>query len=157
MMMKEKRDLVSVAGKWDISFNYAAGKTISHFLTQMRDHRRILGIKCAKCQRVVVPPRSFCERCFVPAEDWVELGDEGVVEAFTIVHDAFEGSPPPPYAIAYVKLDGADTALANFVDGLDLSDISKATQRLKIGARVKVEFAQKREGRITDFKYRIIE
>lgn len=155
-MARKEMELLYVPGKWDINFSYAAGKTVSYFLTQIRDHRKIMGIKCPKCQRVMVPPRSFCERCFIPVEDWVELGNEGTIEAFTIVHDAFEGSPPPPYAIAYVKLDGADTALANFVDGLDLSDVKKATRELKIGCRVRVEFARKRQGRITDFKYRIV-
>ena len=154
-MTEKSEELIYVPGKWDISYNYAAGKTVGHFLSQIRDHGKLWGIKCPKCERVLVPPRAFCERCFIPIDEWVELGNEGTVEAFTFVYEAFEGSPPPPYAIAYVRLDGASTALANFVDGVDLSDVDQAARDLNIGTRVQVVFDEKRQGRVTDFKYRV--
>ena len=47
-------------------------------------------------------------------------------------------------------LDGASTALLNFVRGLDLSDVPAAMALLKPGARVKVVFKDQPEGRITD-------
>jgi uncharacterized OB-fold protein len=63
--------------------------------------------------------------------------------------------PPPPYAIAYVRLDNVSTAMLNFVRGLDLGDVPAAAKRLAPGARVKVIFADEREGRVTDFHYEL--
>ena len=78
-------------------------------------------------------------------------------EAATIVTAQFEGLPKPPYAIAYVRLDGVSTALLNFVQGEDLSDVPAAAARLKPGTRVRVAFVSKPEGRITDFHYVLLQ
>ena len=72
-------------------------------------------------QLAYLPPRAFCERTFEPCDGWVEAGREGVIEASTIVVRGFEGKRPPPAAIAFVRLDGVDSAIANYVDGVDLS------------------------------------
>ena len=84
---------------------------------------------------------------------WIEAGLEGVIEAATIVTAEFENLPTPPYAIAYVRLDGVSTAIINFVRGLDLSNVERAAERLKPGTRVQVQFKDDPEGRITDFHY----
>jgi uncharacterized OB-fold protein len=104
-----------------------------------------------------LPPRSYCERSFEPCDAWVEVGFEGVIEASTIVVRGFEGKRKPPVAIAFVRLDGTDSAIGNYVDGVDLTDYALAMERLKPGRRVRVEFAAQREGRITDFSFRCLE
>ena len=151
-----KDDLIFIPQRWDIKYNHAAGETGSTFFNAIKERKEIIGKKCPKCKRVLLPPRSFCERCFVETTEWVNVGKEGRIEAFTIVYERFEGLPDPPYAIAYVLLDGASTAMANFVKGVDLSDIKEALKRVKIGARVRVAFKKRREGRITDFWYELI-
>ena len=78
---------------------------------------------------------------------------DGVIEAATIVTAAFENLPPPPYAIAYVRLEGVSTSMINFVQGLDLTDVAAAMARLKPGTPVRVEFVENPEGRVTDFHY----
>ena len=83
----------------------------------------------------------------------MEAGLEGVIESSTIVVRGFEGKRKPPVAIAFVKLDGIDSAIGNYVDGLDLSNYDAAMVKLAPGQRVRVEFAQAREGRITDFSF----
>lgn len=150
-----EKDLIFIPQHWDIKFNHAAGETGSTFFKAIMERKEILGKKCPKCERVLVPPRSFCERCFVETAGWVRVGGEGGIQAFTIVYEKFEGLPDPPYAIAYVLLDGASTAMLNFVKGLDLSDISQALKRIKIGGKVNVIFKRKRVGRITDFWYEL--
>jgi len=148
-------DLILIPGRLEIEFNYAAGKSGSAFFRAIMDKKEILGRKCPNCERVLLPPRSFCERCFVETTEWIKVGKEGSVEAFTVVYEKFEGLPDPPYAIAYVLLDGANTAMANFVKGIDLNNIKEALKFLKIGAKVHVAFKRKREGRITDFWYEL--
>lgn len=140
-------------GEWHLQYRYSAGRVLSSFFSALRDEDRILGARCPSCRRVYAPPRSLCERCFVELSELTEVGPGGTIRSFTIVYESFAGLPPPPYAIAYVQLDGADTALGNFVHGLSLDSLEDALLRLKVGARVRVRFADKREGRITDFAF----
>jgi uncharacterized OB-fold protein len=101
-----------------------------------------------------MPPRSYCERCFISIKDnWVELPPRGTLEAFTVVTSRFEGLPDPPYVICYIKLEGADTTFPHFLKGVDLSNIKKARQTIKVGMPVRLIFKDraKREGRMTDF------
>ncbi|OGP96089.1 MAG: hypothetical protein A2157_19085 [Deltaproteobacteria bacterium RBG_16_47_11] len=156
--MEDKSQLLQIPGNWNIPYNYTAGKTASRFLIELRDNQKILGTKCTKCKRVFIPPRSFCESCFIAIGEnaWVELGKEGTIEAFTIVPVEFPGAPKPPYAIAYVKVDGADTAIANFLEGVDLTDVRTAGKKIRIGGRAKIKFKDVREARITDFVFEYI-
>lgn len=149
-------ELVFIPGKWELPYHYAAGKVASHFFTELRDSKKLLGVKCPQCNRVMMPPRGFCERCFVKADEFVEVGHQGTIEAFTITMEKWPGNPDPPFAVAYVKLDGADTAILNFVKGLDFSDLEATAKKLKIGSRATVIFKMEREGKITDFEYNIL-
>jgi hypothetical protein len=54
-----------------------------------------------------------------------------------------------------VRLDGVSTAMANFVRGMDLSDVPAAAAKLVPGTRVKVAFIDQPEGKVTDFHYRL--
>jgi uncharacterized OB-fold protein len=149
-------ELIFIPGKWELPYHYAAGKVSSRFFIELRDNKRLLGIKCPQCGRVMMPPRGFCERCFVKADEGVEVGPEGTIEAFTITMEKWPGNPDPPFAVAYVKLDGADTAMLNYVTGLDFSDLNETANDLKIGTRVKAVFKEEREGKVTDFEYKLI-
>ncbi len=148
-------ELVTVEGAWNFQYRYFAGETASRFFAELRDHGRIVGRRCPRCQRVLVPARSYCDRCFVATTDWVPVGMEGTVETFTVLTAAFPGLPEPPLAIAYVTLDGAGTALLNFVEGLDLTDLDAAAARLLDRPRVEVVFHDDRHGRMTDFHFRL--
>ncbi|MBM3131951.1 MAG: Zn-ribbon domain-containing OB-fold protein [Chloroflexi bacterium] len=145
---------IEVSARWEVPFSHDIGETSSKFLIELRDHARIMGTKCPECGRVFLPPRAFCERCFIPLKDhWVELEPRGTLEAFTIVTDAYApaGLPRPPYVICLVKLGGSDTAIPQTLQGLDLSDPRRVARELKVGAPVKAVFKENREGRITDF------
>jgi uncharacterized OB-fold protein len=147
--------LVTVDGAWNFTYRYFAGETASRFFADLRDHRRITGRRCPRCERVLVPARSWCDRCFEATTDWVAVGTEGVVETFTVLTAAFPGMPEPPLAIAYVTLDGAGTALLNFVEGLDLTDLDAAAAVLLDRPRAEVVFHDERSGRMTDFHFRV--
>jgi uncharacterized OB-fold protein len=148
-------ELFRIPGKWEIPYNYSVGRTATKFFLELRDNKRIMGTKCQECNRVLIPPRAFCERCFVELDEWVEVGDKGSLEAFTVVLEPFKGMPEPPYVVAYVKLDGADTSLANFLEGVDLTDPEDAAKTLKIGMPVRVEFQDERVGSVSDLVFRL--
>jgi len=129
----------------NLSFKYAAGEAASRFLIALRDEKKILGARCPSCQRVLVPARSFCPRCFVETSGWIEVGPAGTVIAFAPL------SPLPlgeglgvRVAFALIHLDGADTALAHFIGEVDSP---------RIGLRVIAVFAESRRGHILDIAY----
>lgn len=141
-----------IYGEWHVRYMYSVGKVAGHFFEGLRV-RKILATRCSQSGLSYLPPRAYCERSFQPCDGWVEAGQEGVIEAATVVSAAFENLPPPPYIIAYVRLDGISTAMANFLRGVDMSDIDAAAARVKPGTRVRVQFIDAPEGRVTDFYY----
>jgi hypothetical protein len=135
-----------------LRYDYALGAVAGRFMEGLRAGK-ILATRCSKSGLTYLPPRAYCERSFEPCDSWVEAGDEGVIEASTIVARGFEGKRRPPVAIAFVRLDGVDSAIGNYVDGVDLSNFDKAMEKLAPGNRVRVQFSPSREGRITDFSF----
>ena len=149
-------ELITIEGTWNFNYTYFAGETASRFFAELRENRRIMGTRCPSCRRVLVPARAFCDACFVRTTEWVEVGPEGTLETFTIITAAFPGLPPPPIVMAYVTMDGADTALINLVAGLDLADIDAAAATLQTQPRVRVSFIDEPQGRITDFGFALL-
>ena len=149
-------DLLRLPGSWNFDYTYFAGETASRFFAELRDNKRILGRRCPSCRRLVIPARSYCDDCYVEMGDWEPVGETGTIEAFTILTRAFPGLPEPPLVIAFVTLDGADSAVLNFVEGVDLDDQDAAGAYLFDNDRVRVVFSEKREGRITDFHFESI-
>lgn len=149
-------ELISIQGRWDFSYTYFAGKSATRFFRELAESRRIMGTLCPKCRRLLVPARSFCDACMEPTTEWAPVGPEGTLETFTIITTAFPGLPKPPIVMAYVTLDGADTALINVVRGEDLSDLEAAATRLNAQPRVTVRFVDNPQGRITDFWFELL-
>lgn len=133
-----------------LRYDYALGEVAGAFMDGLKQ-RKIMATRCSKSGMVYLPPRSFCERSFEKCDGWVEAGCEGVIEASTIVVRGFEGSRQPPIAVAFVRLDGVHSAIANYIEGVDLSDTEQAMERIRPGARVRVEFVAEPQGRVTDF------
>ena len=138
-----------------LRYDYALGQVAGHFMQGLKDGK-LLATRCSSSGLTYMPPRSFCERTFDKCDAWVEAGGEGVIEASTVVVRGIEGKRKAPMAIAFVRLDGVDSAIANYVDGVDLSDIDAAMRRIAPGTRVRVVFAAERQGRVTDFTVEVI-
>lgn len=157
--MQREIEGIEKSARWEIPYSHDIGETASRFFLELRDNARIVATKCPQCGRVFLPPRSFCERCFVSLkEHWIELSPEGTLEAFTIVTEdySFSSMPKPPYVLCLVKLGQASTCLAQLLLGVDLSNPRKAAQELKVGMPVRVVFKEHREARINDFHVELI-
>lgn len=139
-----------IHGAWHIDYEYSVGRMAIRFFDNLEEGR-LVGSRCSSCVRVCVPPKGFCEHCFVALDEIVPVGETGTIEAVTVVTAPFEGSPEVPYCVAYVKLDGATTAIANFVKGVPLGLDGSLPDQIRVGAAVRVVFADERTGRITDF------
>lgn len=135
-----------------LRYDYALGEVAGTFMEGLKQ-KKILATRCSKSGMVYLPPRAFCERSFNKCDSWVEAGQEGVIEASTIVVRGFEGSRPPPIAVAFVRLDGVDSAIVNYIEELDLSDTEAAMKKMRPGSRVRVRFVPDPKGRITDFYF----
>lgn len=128
-------------------YKYSVGALASRFFVGLRDNKKIMGVRCSKCNLVIVPPRSICSRCFSKLDECVELDGKGTLLTYTVVHYA---SPvqvlKPPFAYGVIQLDGADTGFTHMLGEVDLENI-------KIGMRVEAVFNEKRQGNILDIKY----
>lgn len=152
MSTTEQDEIVVQDVKWHLDYQVHVGRTWGRFLEGLRNGQ-ILGTQCAGCDRVRVPAQSYCENCFREVTDWVELPDEGTLQAHTISYHEFQGSPPAPYALGAIQLDGATTVLMHQIGEIDLSSAEAARQRLRRGSRVKAVWAEDRKGHILDIQY----
>jgi len=134
-------------GRIKVPYTWQAGETASHYLTRLRDEKKILGKHCPKCDKVLVPPRKNCPFCSVPTGGWVELSGKGTVDTYTVVRKDFPIQPmKAPFAYALIKLDGADTGFLHMLGEVDLKNV-------KEGMRVEAVFAAERTGSPLDIAY----
>jgi len=154
-MTNQGVDLLTInSGDAEQPFTYTIGVEGSRFLTEIRDNKQFMGIKCPKCGRVYVPPRKVCGPCFQEMTEWVKLPNEGILHTYTILRFAFIDpetgkEKPVPYGYGFIRLDGAATDFQHYVE-------IKDEKKLKVGARVKAVFEEKRFGKITDVKHFVV-
>ena len=148
-------ELMTRTENWNITYKHALGETASWFFTQIRDKQEIYGRRDPKSGRVLVPPRAFSDETLEPTKEWVTVGPKGKIECFTIVYEAFNNLPDPPYAFGYVLLEGADTAIGGYFKGIDLTDGAAAAAKLAIGTPVITRFAKERTGDVLDFWFEL--
>jgi uncharacterized OB-fold protein len=136
-----------VPGGLNLVFHYAYGEQYRRFILNMRDNKKIMGVRCSRCRAVLLPPRPYCGFCFEPADQWVELPDVGTVVTYTVVHQPSTGMAEQPAAIyAFIRLDGADVHLPHLLGEVEPDD-------LQVGMRVGAVWAEDREGALLDIKY----
>jgi uncharacterized protein len=136
---------LTLKGQIKVPYTWSVGEVGSRFLVALRDEQKILGNRCQSCRTVFVPPRLNCGKCFKRISDWLEVGPEGIVTAYTVVRQVYPLQPAdPPYAYALIKLDGADVGFLHIIK----TDL----ERLKRGVRVRAGFAEKRSGQIRDIE-----
>lgn len=142
-----------IKGFVSLPYKWAMGPTSTRFYEEFKN-KRIMGTLCSKCKRVMVPARSFCSECFVETTEWVQVSDEGTIRTWVLIDFAYEGQPKePPYILGIIDLDGADVGLPHFVGGVELDDVDKVAEKVRIGGRVKAVWKEDREGFILDIEY----
>lgn len=135
-------------GKMSLPNQYFAGRVGSKFIIALRDEKKILGVRCPECGLVYCPPREYCDVDMTKLdENWVELASEGEIANFTIVNYHDKHLPRrPPFVLALIKLDGADTPVGHIVEGIDPAQV-------QIGMRVKAVFADQTTNTIRDIDH----
>jgi uncharacterized OB-fold protein len=127
-----------------VPYRYSLGVTAGRFFAEIRDNRRIQGIRCPACGLVYVPPRSTCGRCFSVLHEWVEVGPRGTLETYTRIR--YQTSVQPvvaPFFYGIIKLDGGDTGLPHLIG-------DTRGKEPRIGMRLQAVFKEKRAGNMLD-------
>jgi hypothetical protein len=131
-----------------LPYHYVAGDSKARYLRALKD-RRILGSRCSKTGKVLVPPLVNSPESFAPAEELVEVADRGVVTTFCIVNIPVIGRTLEiPYVAASVALDGADISIFALVQECRPED---ARMGMRVEAVWKPDGA--REGSWEDIRY----
>lgn len=133
----------------DFPYNYRVGIYLEKYIRGLAE-KKILGIKCPGCGKVVVPPRKLCGACNRVMEEWVEVGPEGTVESYTVGHVKLNKGLmepcDPPQMLAMIKLDGATSLLVAEIKGME-------PDGLKDGLRVRPVFKDPPTDSLEDLEY----
>lgn len=112
-----------------------APPTIESFYKYIAEGK-LMGVKCKKCGKVMVPPKPLCDNCMTREVEWVQLKGEGEVISYTVIHvPPTQFASMAPYAVAVVKLDEGPK-----IPGI-IKGVTEPSQ-LKIGMRVRIAFEQ---------------
>ena len=147
--------VITTAWAPNLEYAWDNGVAIGRYLRGLKDGK-LLGNHCRRCNRIMVPPRMFCELCWKPTDEWVELKDTGTINTFCISHVDWKATRLDieggvrPYTPAVIEIDGASPGMGilHMIDGID-------PWKIKIGMKVKAVWkpAAERTGSITDIIY----
>jgi uncharacterized protein len=123
-------------------YTRTVGPVLGRFMTGLREGR-IEGVR-TNDGRVLVPPAEYDPVTSEALDEFVEVGQAGVVTTWAWVSEPRANQPlDRPFAWALIRLDGADTALLHAVDAGNEA-------RMATGMRVLVKWRDEREGEIQD-------
>jgi uncharacterized OB-fold protein len=127
--------ITSITTPLRLTYTVTAGRAQSRFLRAMAEGR-VVGERCASCNRVYVPPRGACPTCGVLTDpEEVPISDRGTLTTFCVIRIPFEGQVlEPPYVAGSILLDGADLPLFHLVGGVPVDDV-------RMGMRVVARWA----------------
>ena len=135
----------------NVKYLWSAGIAMSRFVEGMKEGK-IIGSKCVKCKRIMVPPRAFCEECFRPVDEYAPVKDTGTINTYSVSYGAGDASRiKEPILVAVIDIDGASKGMGILHLLGEISD----WKQIKFGMKVKAVWkpSEEREGSITDIKY----
>ena len=144
----EDKEVYVYEGQIYIPNKYAAGTIGSKVLINIRDKKKLLGMRCPECNKVYFPARQTCVECFGLLNEYVEVSDKGTVMTYTMCNESTIAQPVDTPIYAVIQLDGADTGFVHMLGGVE-------PEKISIGMRVKALFREKedRRGSVLDIRY----
>jgi Predicted nucleic-acid-binding protein containing a Zn-ribbon len=136
--------------EFDLKYAWDTGYAIAKFLEGLKAGK-ILGVKCNRCERILVPPRMFCEKCFRKVDEWVTLRDTGTVNTFSVSYVNNDASRrEKPLVVAVIEIHGASPGMGILHV---LGEVEPS--RVRVGMQVKAVWKPENErvGAITDIAY----
>jgi len=133
-----------------LRYAWDTGEAIGRYLEELKQGR-LIARRCWRCERIMIPPRMFCERCFRPTDQWVYVKDTGKVNTFSLCYVSWDVRRlKRPEIPAVIEVDGASPGM-----GI-LHIIRNVTSRqVRVGMRVRAVWKprSRRTGSITDIAY----
>jgi len=133
-----------------LRYSWTSGVAMSRFLDGLKEGE-IWGKKCDKCERILVPPRAYCEEDFAPTDEWVSVKDTGTVNTFSISYVNNDASRrKKPIIVSVIDIDGASSGMGilHLMDEIDPKEV-------EVGMKVEAVWKPRaqRRGAITDIRY----
>jgi hypothetical protein len=133
-----------------IQYAWDTGEAIGRYLAELKNGR-LIARRCNRCQRNLLPPRMFCERCFRLTDDWVYVQDTGKVNTFSLCYVSWDVQRlKQPEIPAVIEIDGAfpGAGIMHKLGNVKPKDV-------RVGMRVRAVWkpAAERTGTITDIKF----
>ncbi len=138
-------------GDMQADYLYPNGAAGDKFFKNLREKETFLACKCPKCNITYLPPRIYCEDCYVeiPEDAWKEVAPEGTVRMFTVAYLNSEGGKlEAPRVMALVDIEGTDGA---WLAKLNVKDLKKDYTGAKVKAILRPK--DKRDGTMKDILY----
>lgn len=95
---------------------------------------------CASCSKYQFYPRSVCSHCGHAHLHWQKVSGCGRVASFTVVRRGISADYEAPYVVALIELDEGPRMMSSIVTDNPID--------VKVGAHVRVEFADWGEGQM---------
>lgn len=130
------------------SYAWDTGVAVGRFLAELKEGR-LIARRCPGCQRVLMPPRMFCEQCFRPSTQWVYVQDTGSVNTYSVSYVRWNATPlDKPVVVAVIDIDGSNGGLLHYLGEIE-------PDKVKIGMKVQAVWKspQERVGSILDIRY----
>ncbi len=133
-----------------LRYAWDTGQAINRYLAELKKGR-LIARACRKCERVMIPPRMFCERCFRPTDEWVYVKDTGRIFTFSLCYVSWDVRRlKQPEIPAVIEIDGASP-------GMGILHVVKriAPGKVRVGMPVRAVWKpkSKRIGSVTDIAY----
>jgi len=139
-----------VRSRPDAKYAWSAGEAMSRFLEELQQGR-LIARTCSGCERILFPPRMFCEECFRPTDAWTYVRDTGTIETFSVSYlDKDAKRIRDPILVGVVSLDGASPKM-----GMMHYFGEMTKDEIRIGMRVKAVWRPpaERRGSVLDIAY----
>ncbi|KXH74027.1 MAG: hypothetical protein AM326_10180 [Candidatus Thorarchaeota archaeon SMTZ-45] len=138
-----------VIGDMEADYIYTPGIAGDKFFKTLRDEGKFLATHCESCDHTYLPPRMYCERCFLKLDKWIEAESTGVVDTFTLVSEDSNGDKlTEPVLVAFIRIDKTNGGVIHKLGGID-------AESAKVGMKVKavLKDKSKRTGGLTDIAH----
>ena len=138
-------------GNMQADYLYPAGVAGDKFFKHLKQMDTFLATRCSKCNKVLFPPRLYCEDCFqeITDDDWAEVPAEGTIRLFTIAKlDTHGEKIQQPKIVALIDIDRTDGAMLGIIKSQDLN-------KDYCGAKVRAILrpTERREGTLKDILF----
>ncbi|MGC8948394.1 MAG: Zn-ribbon domain-containing OB-fold protein [Thermoprotei archaeon] len=144
--------VILVEDKPSAKYSWSAGIAMSRFLLELKEGR-IIGRKCNKCGRILIPPRMYCEACFRPTDEWIYVRDIGRITTAVVSYiSADRARLEKPEIVGVIEFEDAPGSGIFHKLNIKPEDV---INRKAFGMKVKAAWKPKEQriGSITDIEY----